>query len=139
MRSYGAQLVPPNFYYQVSFSRRQFSLARLFVFGTTFFPHDQVGDSCMGTYIVPTLSIFVIPSDSTWLIPCNSVARLPCYSVSLLLCYFIALLPCYRFSSLLCYLKVSRNVCRRNTSHLSELKRTCHCDAYGGSVSTRFW
>ena len=37
---YGAQLVPPNFSHQVSFSRRQFSLARLFFFGTTFFWHD---------------------------------------------------------------------------------------------------
>ena len=37
-RFYGAQLVPPNFSHQVSFSRRQFSLARLFFFfGTTFF------------------------------------------------------------------------------------------------------
>ena len=41
---YGAQLVPPNFSHKVSFSRRQFSLARLFFFrhdffffGTTFF------------------------------------------------------------------------------------------------------
>ena len=42
--AYGVQLVPPNFYHQVSCSRRQFSLARifffsarLFVFDTTFF------------------------------------------------------------------------------------------------------
>ena len=28
--NYGAQLVPPNFSHQVSFTRRQFSLARLF-------------------------------------------------------------------------------------------------------------
>ena len=41
--TYGAQLVPPNFSHQVSFTRRQFSLARfffsarLFIFGTTFF------------------------------------------------------------------------------------------------------
>ena len=35
--SYGAQLVPPNFSYQVSFSRRQFSLVWLFFFGTTLF------------------------------------------------------------------------------------------------------
>ena len=34
--------MPPNFSHQVSFSRRQFSLARLFFFGTTvsFFGHD---------------------------------------------------------------------------------------------------
>ena len=39
--NYGAQLVPPNFSHQVSFTRRQFSLARLFFFGTTlFFRHD---------------------------------------------------------------------------------------------------
>ena len=48
---HGAQLVPPNFDHQVSFSRRQFSLARLFFrhefcfrhdffFGTTLFWHD---------------------------------------------------------------------------------------------------
>ena len=43
-----AKLVPPNFSHQVSFSRRQFSLARIFFFGTTlffgttfFFRHDQ--------------------------------------------------------------------------------------------------
>ena len=37
-----AKLVPPNFPHQVSFSRRQFSLARIFFFGTTlFFWHDQ--------------------------------------------------------------------------------------------------
>ena len=34
---YGAQSVPPNFSYQVSFPRRQFSLARLFLFGHDFF------------------------------------------------------------------------------------------------------
>ena len=38
--NYGAQLVPPNFSHQVSFTRRQFSLARLF-FGTTFFSARQ--------------------------------------------------------------------------------------------------
>ena len=45
--NYGAQLVPPNFSHQVSFTRRQFSLARLlfsarlFFFGKTFFfRHD---------------------------------------------------------------------------------------------------
>ena len=32
-----AKLVPPNFSHQVSFSRRQFSLARIFFFGTTLF------------------------------------------------------------------------------------------------------
>ena len=40
--NYGTQLVPPNFSHQVSFTRRQFSLARLFFFGTTlFFRHDS--------------------------------------------------------------------------------------------------
>ena len=37
---YGAQLVTPNFYHQVSFSRRKFFLAPLFFIGTTFFRHD---------------------------------------------------------------------------------------------------
>ena len=37
---YGVQLVPPNFYHQVSFSRRQFSLARLFFSARLFFRHD---------------------------------------------------------------------------------------------------
>ena len=36
-KSYGAQLVPPNFSHQVSFSRRQFSLVRLLFFGTPIF------------------------------------------------------------------------------------------------------
>ena len=37
---YGAQLVTPNFYHQVSFLRRKFFLAPLFFIGTTFFRHD---------------------------------------------------------------------------------------------------
>ena len=129
---YGAQLVPPNFYHQVSFSRRQFSLARLFifattfyfrhdfmfsarlfVFGTIFFRQDQVGTSCMGAYIVPTLSISVIPSlyllDS--LIPCYSVSLLPCSLATLLTCSFVSLLLCYLVTLLHCYLFVALFPC----------------------------
>ena len=37
-----AKLVPPNFSHQVSFSRRQFSLARIFFFRhNSFFWHDS--------------------------------------------------------------------------------------------------
>ena len=84
--------------------------ARLFIFGTIFFRQDHVGTSCMGTYIVLTLSISVILSlyllDS--LIPCYSVSLLPCSLVTLLLCFLVTLLPCYSVFMLLsllpCYL-----------------------------------
>ena len=39
--NYGAQLVPPNFSHQVSFTRRQFSLARLFFSARLFFWQDS--------------------------------------------------------------------------------------------------
>ena len=86
-----------------------------------------VGNSCMGTYIVPILPTWLIPSlfllgslmpcSSVLcylvalfpcflfaLFPCYSVSLLPCYSVSLLLCFIVTLLVCYLVTLLLCYL-----------------------------------
>ena len=125
-----AQLVPPIFFHQVSFSRPQFSLARpffsarLFLFGTIFcFPLYLV--TLPQGYLVTLFPCYLVPLLPCYLLSCYSVSLLPCYLVTLFSCYshcyLVILLPCYSVTLLLwnsvtllpCYTLTLMTICRR--------------------------